>query len=332
MAAFVTEDSPGGAVIVIQQGQIVHKAGYGLADLATGRLITPQTIFHLGSMGKQFTGLAIMMLAEEGKLAYDDPIGRHLPELARFGKDVTIRRLLHHTSGMPDYYEDEELYEALLDMADRPANQEALALLVERGELQATPGETFAYSNTGYEVLGSLIERVSGQPFPRFMQERVFEPVGMKNTFSLPNPDRLASPDLAHSYIRSGSQVEAYDSDPFDDLVGSGSVYSTVEDMYLYDQALTGGKLVKLSTLAEAFKSAVLNDGEETDYGFGWYFDQHAGRRYVAHDGEWLGFQSFYVRFPEQQLSVIILLNRTYDLPWIGEIGLEIAELYLKRP
>ncbi len=329
-ASFVDEDSPGGVVIVIQDGQILHKAGYGLADLEGEIPITSETIFHLGSTGKQFTGLAIMMLAEEGKLNYDDPIGHYLPELARFGDDLTIRHLLHHTSGIPDYHEDEELFEELLGMADMPTNEEALALLSERGEMLSTPGEEFFYSNTGYEMLGLLIERLSGQPFPTFMQERVFGPLGMKDTFSQPNPDRLTDPDLAHSYIRDDDtdEIEACDSDPLDYLVGSGSIYSTVEDMYLYDQALYTDELVKQSTLAEAFKPALLNDGSESNYGFGWDLGTRSGERYVAHDGAWLGFISYYARFPDQRLAVIVLLNRDYDLP-DEDVALEIADLYL---
>ncbi len=327
-ASFVTEDSPGGAVIVIQDGQILHKAGYGLADLEGGVPITPESIFHLGSTGKQFTGLAVMMLAEEGRLNYDDPIGQYLPELARFGDGLTIRHLLHHTSGIPDYHEDGELSEELFDLAEMPTNEDALALLSEMGELRFTPGEEFFYSNTGYEMLASLIERVSGQPFPTFMQERVFDPLGMKDTFSQPNPDRLADPKVAHSYIFDGDQIEAYDSDPLDYLVGSGSIYSTLEDMYLYDQALYTDELVKQSTLAEAFKPMLLNDGTESNYGFGWELGTLSGERYVAHEGAWLGFVSFYARFPDQRLSVIVLLNRDYDLP-DEDLALEIADLYL---
>ena len=330
-ASFVTEDSPGGVVIVVQDGQILYKAGYGLADMEEGTPITVQSIFHLGSVGKQFTALAVMMLAEEGKLKYDDPIGEYLPELARFGDDLTIRHLLHHTSGIPGYYDDGELNEKLLEAAEMPTNEDALALLSEMGEMQFTPGETFSYSNAGYDMLGSLIEQVSGQSYAAFMQERIFDPLGMEHTFSQPNSERLNDPDLVHSYVREGDQIEAYDSDPFDYLVGSGSFYTTVEDMALYDQALYTDKLIKQSTLAEAFEPALLNNGIESRYGFGWELGRNSSERYVAHSGEWLGFSSYYARFPEQRLAVIILTNRTYDLPGLGDIAFEIADLYLNQ-
>ena len=330
-ASFVTEDSPGGAVIVIQDGKILHKAGYGLADIEEGTPITVQSIFHLGSVGKQFTALAVMMLAEEGKLKYDDPIGEYLPELARFGDDLTIRHLLHHTSGIPDYYDDGELNEKLLEAAEMPTNEDVLVLLSEMGEMQFAPGETFSYSNAGYEMLGSLIEQVSGQSYAAFMQERIFDPLGMEHTFSQPNSERLNDPDLVHSYVREGDQIEAYDSDPFDYLVGSGSFYTTVEDMALYDQALYTDKLIKQSTLAEAFEPALLNSGIESRYGFGWELGRNSSERYVAHSGEWLGFSSYYARFPEQRLAVIVLTNRTYDLPGLSDVAFEIVDLYLNQ-
>ena len=153
----------------------------------------------------------------------------------------------------------------------------------------------------------------------------------MKSTFSQPAPDRLTNPNLAHSYIRRGHRIEAYDSDALDYLIGSGSIYSTVEDLYLYDQALYTDKLVKQSTLAEAFEPAVLNSGIESSYGFGWSLGMHSGERYIAHGGGWLGFVAFYARFPDQRLSVIVLLNRDFDLP-DGNLALEIANLYLGSP
>ncbi|MBI1881111.1 MAG: beta-lactamase family protein [Chloroflexi bacterium] len=208
---------------------------------------------------------------------------------------------------------------------------DALALLAEAGDLQFTPGETYVYSNAGYDMLGSLIEAVSGQAYADFMQERIFDPLGMAHTFSLPNPARLADPNLAHSYVRLGDELEVYDSDPFDNLVGSGSFYTTVEDMARYDQALYTQKLVKQATLAEAFEPVVLNTGIAYRYGFGWSLGTHASQPYVGHDGAWLGFLSNYVRFPQQRLAVIILLNRDYDLPELNELAFEIADLYLKE-
>lgn len=325
LGSFIQPGSPGAAVIVVQSGQAVYQAGYGLANVENKIPVTLQTIFHLGSVGKQFTGLAIMLLAAEGRLNYDDPVGQHLPQLARFGDQVTLRKMLHHTSGFPDYYEG-ALNDQLLALAERPTNEDALTVLFKSGELQFTPGERFEYSNSAYDMLGSVVEHISGQPLADFLQQRVFGPLNMTSTFSQPNPKRLSDPNLAHSYIQEAGQLQRYDSDPLDYLVGSGSVYSTVEDLALYDQALYTEKIIKQSTLAEAFQPATLNDGTLSNYGFGW----DIGADYVGHSGAWLGFISYYVRFPEQQLGVIVLINRDYDLP-DDDLALRIAELYLRR-
>jgi len=328
--SFITDDSPGGAVIVIEEGKVIYKAAYGLADIKKKTPLNTKNIFHLGSTGKQFTALAVMMLAEKGKLKYDDPVGKYLPQLNRFGNKLTVRRMLHHTSGIPDYTTDDKLCEDLFKISGKPANKDALALLAKEGKLLFTPGERFEYSNTGYDMLGSLVEKLSGQTFPVFMEKHVFGPLGMKNTFSLPHPSRKKDSKIARSYEMEDGKIEIYDSDPMDDLVGSGSIYSTVEDMYFYDQALYTDKLVKQSTFAEALKPAKLNNGSNTDYGFGWEVGKtESGEKYMKHDGAWLGFISYYVRFPKERLSVIILLNRNYDLPE-GDPEMEIADIFLK--
>jgi CubicO group peptidase (beta-lactamase class C family) len=329
MATFITADSPGGVVMVIRDGQIIHQGSYGLADLDQQKPATTQTIFHLGSVGKIFTGLAIMILAENGQIEYDDPIDLYLPELDWLEGEVTIRHLLHHTSGLTDYYDDEELYDALLALDETPTNETAVALLAEEGDLIATPGDEFEYSNTGYDLLGLIVERVSGQPFAVFMQQNVFGPLAMNDTFSLPDNGRLANPRIASSYTDENGQPALYASDPFDNLVGSGSIYSTIGDFYLFDQALYTDRPVSQTTLAEAFAPAELNSGEESAYGFGWEVETHNGTDYAGHTGAWLGFLSYYVRFPDQRLSVIVLLNRDYDVP-DDDPALMVADLFLR--
>jgi CubicO group peptidase (beta-lactamase class C family) len=324
--SIVQPDAPGAAVIIVKEGVTLYKAGYGLADVENGVPIKPATIFHLGSVGKQFTGLALMMLAEEGRLHYDDPVGKYLPQLARFGDEVTIRRMLHHTSGWPDYYEG-ELNDLLFERSDLPDNEDVLAMMAESGELLFKPGERFDYSNSAYEILGSVVEHVSGQSLDGFLQARVFGPLNMTSTFSQPNPERLTDPNLAHSYIKEDGQLERYDSDPLDRIVGSGSEYSTVEDMALYDQALYTDQLIKQSVLAEAFQPATLNDGSLSNYGFGWELGEYNGQQYIGHQGDWLGFIAYHVRFPQQQLGVIVLFNRDYDLP-DEDVALQIAGMY----
>lgn len=324
-AAFINKAEPGAAVIVIQRGKILYQAAYGLADVAGGVALTTQHIFQIGSVGKQFTAIAIMQLFQAGKLAYDDPIRTYLPELPAWADAITIRHLLHHTSGLPDY--TDAIIDKLFQRTDTPTNDDLLAVLSTLRK-PGTPGEQFEYSNIGYDLLGSIIARVSGQSFERYLDSHIFKPLGMQQTFSLPNARRQQAKLVAHSYEE--AEGEPYDSDPMDGLLGSGSVYSTVGDMYRYDQALFTNKLVKQAILAEAFKAGVLNDGNKTDYGFAFELETWQKKAYVAHSGAWLAFESDYVRFPKEQLSVFVLLNRSYDIPDEPRLALQVAKLYLE--
>lgn len=327
--AFVKQGQPGGAVIVIQDGKELFKGAFGLADIEKRTPLTTRHMFHLASAGKQFTGVGIMMLFQEGKLKYDDAIGDYLSELSHFGSKMTIRSLLYHTSGIPDAYSG-DLNDKLLSLNPSPTNKDVLAVLND-APVERAPGLKYEYSNVGYDMLGSLIEKLSGKPFEVFMQERIFGPVGMRNTFSLPNPRRDNDPNIAHSYTRSNGKIVAFDSDPGDFTVGSGSIYTTVEDMALYDKALGGDSLVKQSTLAEAFKSGSLNNGTSVKYGFGWELDQFNGVPCITHDGSWLAFRTAYLKFPSQKLTVVMLLNRDYDIPDDDAYGVafEVADVFL---
>ena len=327
-AEFVSDNTPGGAVIVVQNGKILHHAAYGLANLEEGTPLTTDHIFHLASVGKQMTALGILMLVEDGSLNLDDPVGIYVPEVAHFGDEFTIRHLLHHTSGLPDY--DDQITDALYTRSDTPTNEDLVAALSNIAELPYAPGDSFEYSNPGYDLLAVVIERVSGENFPDFMKSHIFDPAGMTHTFSLPNEKRRADPLVAMSYTNESGTPEAYPYDDLDNLYGSGSIYSTTTDMALYDEALYTEKFVSQALLAEAFLPTELNDGSIEPYGFGWELEEWNGENYVAHSGAWLGFNSDYVRFPERHLSVIVLLNRDYDYPDDPRIALKIAEYFLQ--
>jgi CubicO group peptidase (beta-lactamase class C family) len=328
-APLATHNAPGGVVMVIENGGIVYEAAYGVSDIKSRAPLTTKDLFHLGSVGKQFTALGVLMLAEQGRLSLDDPIGRSLPELARFGPRLTIRHLLNHTSGIPDYYGNQELHRRLLARSAMPTNKDALEILSRFGTPHFPPGQKFEYSNAGYETLGSVIERVSGLPYAEFMERHIFRPLGMKDTFSLPSPRRWKDSRIAHSYVREGAKIKAYDSDPFDNLVGSGSFYTTVGDMYLYDQALYTNRLLPQTRLAAAFQPSTLNDGQQELYGFGWELGTRFRKRFTAHNGAWLGFTSAYVRFPDQHFSVIVLLNRNYDVD-AQKLAFDVSDIYLR--
>jgi CubicO group peptidase (beta-lactamase class C family) len=296
--------APGAAVIVIRNGKILKKAGYGMADLERGVPIETDTAFRLASVSKQFTAMAIMILEEEGRLGYDDPVTRFLPEISRFGSDITIRHLLTHTSGLPDYYD----VMVQVSGVERPLTKHALAVFSSWGEPLFAPGERYEYSNPGYELLALIVERASGRKFPEFVAERIFAPLGMTHSVVMDQP----SPHIAKralGYRENGDAFEVYDDDPLNYIFGSGGIYSTVDDLYHWDQALYTEKLVSAETLAEAFRPSRHDGGEAYPYGFGWRLGDHMGRRRVAHAGGWVGFSTFIARYVDDRFSVIVLTN-----------------------
>jgi CubicO group peptidase (beta-lactamase class C family) len=301
-APLATGVQPGAAVMVIRGGRIVHQAGYGYADLERRVPITADSAFNLASMSKQFTAIAVMVLAASGDLGYDDPVSQYLPQLSPY-KGVTIRQLITHTGGLPDYY---DIIDTRYGM---PRNSEALTLLGDMATPDFPPGERFSYSNSGYDMLGPLVEAVSGTDFATFMRERVFTPAGMRHSLihdhTLP---MIAS--RAYGYEPIGDGFTLYDDDPLNGIVGSGSMYSTLNDLFRWDQALYSDTLLGRSALDEAFVSARLNDGTAVDYGFGWRLDEYDGRRRVRHGGSWVGFRTHIARYPDERFTVVILANR----------------------
>lgn len=301
-APFTEGVQPGAAVMLVQDGRIVHQAGYGYADLERQVPIDHTTAFRLASVSKQFTAMAVMLLAEEGKLAYDDPVSRHLPALSPY-EGVTIRHLLTHTGGLPGYYDVIDTSGAM------PGNDDALALLATLGPTVFTPGERYEYSNPGYDVLASLVEAVSGLTFAEFMRDRVFVPLGM--TGSVVHDHRLpAVPKRAIGYAPDGDGYTLDNDDPLNGIVGSGGIYTTLDDMYRWDQALYGEALVSRAAIEEAFTPMRLNDGTTIDYGFGWRLGEHDGHLRVRHGGSWVGFRTHIARCPDEQFTVVILSNR----------------------
>lgn len=312
IANLILAGEPGLAIALIRSGATVHAAGYGLANVSASVPIAPDTIFHMGSCSKQFTGLGILMLAEEGKLALDDPINRHLPELAKFDSRVTIRHLLHHTSGIRDLYDEVGLQE-VQRRCERPANDDVIRTYAELGcpmsRLGIKPGDECSYSNCGYDFLGTVIERLSGQSYHDFFQDRVFDRLGMKDTFSLPDDRRYdRRTAIGYRFDDNGTLYDCGSTD-FDDLCGAGSMYTTVCDMCLYDAALANNALVSASSMQQALTSGYTNDGQPTYYGFGWYLGVDEGEPYADHQGECIGYYAYIARYLQKPLSMYILSN-----------------------
>jgi CubicO group peptidase (beta-lactamase class C family) len=298
------ENVPGASVMVIHKGEIMHNKGYGLANMELHKPNTPGTIFYLGSVTKPFTALAILQLYDKGKLNLDDAIEKYLPETAN-GDIVTIKNLLTHTSG--------------IQAIDNP-------------ELEFAPGELISYSNDGYNLLGKIIEKVSGLTYQKYLQDNILTPLGMDNTgFGHPetNVDSLA---MGYQFIPDGSYIIKGNAD-VSGAYAAGGLYSTVEDMYKWDQALYTGKLAKKSTLNKAFSQAKLNDGNAVNYGYGWMTSHWRGINSVGHGGDITGFNSYIARFPNQNFTVIVLSNIEMrppaPLPSAGTLAFEITEIYL---
>ncbi|HSP51175.1 MAG TPA: serine hydrolase domain-containing protein, partial [Pseudolabrys sp.] len=293
VASQIEADGPGFALAVVAYGTVVHAAAYGLADVRSGLPIEQDTIFHLASCGKQFTGLGILMLAEERKLHLDDPVGKHIPLVTGFGPRVTIRELLHHTSGIRDLY-DEDGVKQVLARCERPTNADVIRTYADLGcpmaEEGIEPGDTFSYSNSGYDLLGAVIEEVSGQLYHGFFARRVFDRLEMKDTFSVPDR-RIDRPRCATGYtLDDGGELIEAGSSVLDNLVGSGSFYTTVTDLCRYDRALRTNSLVNEAGMEEVFTSGQTNDGNPTNYGFGWYLGAQDGISFADHEGAWNGF------------------------------------------
>jgi CubicO group peptidase (beta-lactamase class C family) len=310
VANWISPNDPGLALAVVTSGTVVHAAGYGLANIRRHDAATQRTIFHLASCGKQFTALGILMLADEGKLALDDPLAKHLPSLACFGPEVTLRRLLHHTAGV--CHDDDEDWDATAsgDRLDDDDVLDAYFRLV--GPVLAgdeRPGSAFNYSNSGYDLLGFTIERVSGQSYQDFFKRRVFEPLGMSDTFSIPN-SRTRGRRCAAGYVydRDGEIAELPD-DGDDAIEVPGWFYTTVTDLCLYDRALATNALVSERCMREALTSGCINDGSPVGYGFGWFLGTHQEMRFAEHSGEGIGFYTHMRRYLEQPLSIFVLSN-----------------------
>lgn len=315
---------PGAAVLVIKDGDIVFSGGFGYADLKNNVRIDENSSFRLASVSKQFTTMAVMVLAEEGKLDYDDLLTEHVPELD-FWPDVTIRHLMTHTSGIPDYYE-EAFYDDFDAAAPMPQNSDVVDILSLYPEADFPPGDQYVYNNAAYEVLTTVVERASGISFAQFLKQRVFTPAGMATatTFNTATPD---IPGRVFGYDPTAEGYELNDYDPFNDMLGAGSVYATLGDFHAWEQSLLANTVVSAGALKNAYSPARLNNGQYTGYGFGWRTGALRGHAVAAHTGSWVGFRTAITRFVDAGLTIVVLTNRSDG--WPSREITSISEIYL---
>jgi CubicO group peptidase (beta-lactamase class C family) len=318
-------DSPGCALAVMKGGQIIYKHGYGMADLEHGAPITPMTPFHVASVSKQFTAAAIVLLAQDGKLSIDDDVHKYIPELPDFGTRITIRNLLHHTSGLRDQWELLELagWRYSLDLI---TNQDVLDVVARQKELNFRPGDRYLYSNTGYTLLGEIVKRVSGKSLREFTAEKIFEPLGMVRTHFRDDHAELIK-GQAYGYVPNKKNGWRLSITNFD-TVGATSLFTTVEDLSRWDDNFYDPKVGGTDFVSQMLHRDPLNDGDAQTYAFGLVVTKYRGLPIVEHSGADAGYRSYLMRFPDQHFSVACLCNAGPSAQ-PGALAHQVADLFL---
>lgn len=311
---------PGLSLLVAKGGKVVLVEGFGLANVELQVPVKPETIFQSGSVGKQFTATAVMMLVEEGKVGLDDPLTKFFKDAPKSWNDVTVRELLSHTAGFGDYPKN---FDFRKDWTEKE-----LLKLVEGIPRANPPGTKWEYSNLGYLTLGILIHKVTGEFYGNFLQQRIFRPLDMNSTRIISEadivPNRAAGYRLVNGELKNQEWVA-----PMINTTADGSLYFSTLDLAKWDAALYTEKLVRKSSLDQMWTVAKLNNGQPNkgNYGFGWFIDDRHGHRCIHHDGAWQGFQTAIDRYVDDQLTVVALSNLSGSEP--GQITEHVAEMYL---
>ena len=312
--------APGCAAAVSLNGDVVFEKAFGLADLEHNVPNTTQTIFESGSVAKQFTAAALVLLQQDGKLSLDDPVKRYIPELPDYGSPLTIRHLLNHTSGLRDWGTVLSLTGA--GRGERVINQDlALDVITHQRSLDFTPGSEYSYSNSGYNLAAIIVERVSKQKFPAFVEERLFKPLGMKNSSWRDDYQRIV-PGRAQAYSRQGNGPWRLNM-PFMNVYGNGGMLTTVGDWMKWNAMLDSQSLG--AALVSALETrGVLNDGRKISYALGLTVGTYKGLKDVSHGGSTAGYQTFMARYPDNRVSVAVMCNGTSPGP--GGIAASITD------
>lgn len=315
-------DKPGAAVLVIKDGVVLHRKGYGSANIEHQISITPESVFDIASVSKQFAGMAISMLVEGGKLHPDDDIRDYIHELSDFGKTITVRHLLHHISGVRDWVGT--LAIAGWQMDDVISLSQILTMAYHQKTLNFTPGERHLYSNTGYNLLAELVSRVTGKSFREWTHENLFAPLGMNDTHFHDDHSEVV-PRRVYGYGGNDGHYEAVMNGLT--ALGSSSLFSTVDDLGKwvtnFDAAVVGGPAV----IERMRTRGVLNNGDTISYAYGLNIGEYRGQPTASHDGSWAGFSTTLLHFPEQRLGIVVLGNSSSFNP--SRSAYQIADMYL---
>ena len=315
-------DSPGCALAIIQNGKIIYKRGYGMANLELSVPITPQSVFYIGSVSKQFVSACIGLLSIQGKISLDDNIRKYVPEIREYETPITIRHLIHHTSGMRDYL-------TLLDIAGIDFGtyheQDVLDLLGRQKELNFKPGEEHLYSNSGYFMLSVIVHRASGKSLREYAKEFIFKPLGMNNSHFHDNYMQLIK-NRATGYFPAGKGLFNNFISTFDN-VGSGGLFTSIEDLLLWDQNFYSHKVGGQELYDLMHTKGKLNSGAEIDYAFAIDIGSYKGLNVEEHGGALGGYRSALTRFPKHNFSVVILSNLSTVNP--SSLAYQVADIYL---
>jgi len=314
--------TPGAAVAVFKNSEIIFSKGYGLANLESGVKISSSTNFRLASITKQFTAMSVLILSEQNKLSLNDNLSKFFPDFPAYAKNITIENLLQHTSGIVAYedYIDDTVTVQLKD-------KDVLEIVMAQDSTYFEPGSQHRYSNSGYAVLSMIIEKVSGKRFADFLKENIFDPVGMTNTIAFENGISEV-PNRSFGYQDTVSGIVFSDQSLTSAVLGDGGIYTSINDMQKWDLALSQNKLISSPLQEKAWTKGKTSDGEIFDYGYGWRLDEYDNRVTRYHTGSTCGFSNVYFRFPDSNLSVLVLIN-IRNKP-AKELGQKVADLFLK--
>ena len=318
-------NSPGCALGIVKNGHLIYTHGYGIANLDYNIPISPQSVFHVQSISKQFTAMSILLLAKQGKLSLNDDIKKYLLELPRYQNPITVRHLIHHTSGIREYVTLAELA-GMRGENVHLTDDDKLGLIALQKELNFKPGEEYLYSNSGYFLLGLIVKRVSGKTLLEFAEDNIFKPLGMKNTHF--HDDRnLVVRNRVTAYLpnSNGGFAVALISV---ESVGDIGLYTSVEDLFLWDQNFYNNKLGGgIDLISDELSTGMLNNGEKINYAFGLLVGEYKGLKTVWHGGSAAGFQTQMIRFPEQKFSVMCLCNAANIYP--DKLANQVADIFL---
>jgi D-alanyl-D-alanine carboxypeptidase len=326
MAETYKPGEPGAAIIVRKDGQTILRKGYGQADLELGVPVEPDMVFRLGSITKQFTSVSILMLAERGKLGLQDDITKLLPDYPTQGRKITVEHLLTHTSGIQSYTDMPEW----LPLWRKDFTVPELIDLFKNKPMRFEPGERWAYNNSGYILLGAIIEKVSGRTYEQFLNGEIFRPLGMSHSY-YGSAERIIPRRIPGYQVGRNGFVNA----PYLSMTqpyAAGSLLSSVDDLAVWSDAVFSGKLVKKETLARALTPYKLRNGEPTGYGYGWFITDFGGHRSVEHGGGINGFTSYEMTLPEDRIFLAILTNGVIEGRAPEPRAVKIARLALGLP